>query len=181
MGELRALFSAKRRELSLFNSKNTREEKTRKGQLTISYAALGLLPSIPLPTGASSSTTHRAPINLPSASSSTGNGNEDEVTPKVSYGRIIRDDQGNVIDIILDEEEDQDQGAKDGGEEVEGALNPAKEWVPEKVEAKTDVVRCESFLLFHRGSCLILAFLSLVNRWKWDQILLNHPSADEAN
>lgn len=67
------------------------------------------------------------------------------MTPKVSYGRIIRDDQGNVIDIILDEEEDQDQGAKDGGEEVEGALNPAKEWVPEKVEAKTDVVRCVSF------------------------------------
>ena len=35
---------------------------------------------------------------------------------------------------------------KDGGEEVEGALNPAKEWVPERVEAKTDVVRCK-FLL----------------------------------
>ena len=34
---------------------------------------------------------------------------------------------------------------KDGGEEVEGALNPAKEWVPERVEAKTDVVRCKSF------------------------------------
>jgi nucleolar protein 16 len=115
----------------------------RKDQLTISYAALGLLPSIPLPTGASSSTTHRAPINLPSSSST---GNEDEVTPKVSYGRIIRDDQGNVIDIILDEEED--QGGKDGEGEVEGALNPVKEWVPEKVEAKTDVVRCESFLLF---------------------------------
>jgi nucleolar protein 16 len=118
----------------------------RKDQLTISYAALGLLPSIPLPTGASSSTTHRAPINLPSSSSSSGlnsEGGNEEVTPKVSYGRIIRDDQGNVIDIILDEEED--QGAKDGGEEVEGALNPAKEWVPEKVEAKTDVVRCKSF------------------------------------
>ena len=34
---------------------------------------------------------------------------------------------------------------KDGGEEVEGALNPAKEWVPERVEAKTDVVRCKCF------------------------------------
>jgi hypothetical protein len=78
------------------------------------------------------------------------------VTPKVSYGRIIRDDQGNVIDIILDEEGD--QGAKDGGEEVEGALNPAKEWVPEKVEAKTDVVRCESFLIFLPGSSLIHLF-----------------------
>jgi len=113
-------------------------------QLTISYAALGLLPSIPLPTGASSSTTHRAPINLPPSSTSAGN--EEEVTPKVSYGRIIRDDQGNVIDIILDEEED--QGVKDSGEEVEGALNPVKEWVPERVEAKTDVVRCESFYSF---------------------------------
>jgi nucleolar protein 16 len=70
------------------------------------------------------------------------------VTPKVSYGRIIRDDQGNVIDIILDEEEE--QGAKDGEGEVEGALNPAKEWVPEKVEAKTDVVRCKSFSLSSR-------------------------------
>ena len=109
-----------------------------KNQLTISYAALGLLPSIPLPTGASSSTTHRAPINLPSSASE-----ETEEVPKVSYGRIIRDEQGNVIDIILDEEED--QGMKDGGEEVEGALNPAKEWVPERVEAKTDVVRCKSF------------------------------------
>ena len=107
-------------------------------KLISSYAALGLLPSIPLPTGASSSTTHRAPINLPS---STTESNEE--VPKVSYGRIIRDDQGNVIDIILDEEED--QGVKDGGEEVEGALNPVKEWVPERVEAKTDVVRCESF------------------------------------
>jgi nucleolar protein 16 len=110
-------------------------------KLTNSYAALGLLPSIPLPTGASSSTTHRAPINLPPSSSTS---NEEEVTPKVSYGRIIRDDQGNVIDIILDEEENQDQGMRDG-QEVEGALNPAKEWVPERVEAKTDVVRCESF------------------------------------
>jgi nucleolar protein 16 len=110
-----------------------------KDELTTSYAALGLLPSIPLPTGASSSTTHRAPINLPSSSSTESN----EEVPKVSYGRIIRDDQGNVIDIILDEEED--QGAKDGEGEVEGALNPVKEWVPEKVEAKTDVVRCESF------------------------------------
>jgi hypothetical protein len=38
---------------------------------------------------------------------------------------------------------------KDGdGGEVEGALNPSKEWVPEKVEAKTDVVRCKSFYSF---------------------------------
>jgi nucleolar protein 16 len=115
-----------------------------KDQLTASYAALGLLPSIPLPTGASSSTTHRAPINLPSSSSGVNSeGGNEEVTPKVSYGRIIRDDQGNVIDIILDDEES--EGMKDGEGEVEGALNPAKEWVPEKVEAKTDVVRCESF------------------------------------
>jgi hypothetical protein len=126
----------------------------RKDQLTISYAALGLLPSIPLPTGASSSTTHRAPINLPSSSSTESN----EEVPKVSYGRIIRDDQGNVIDIILDEEED--QGAKDGEGEIEGALNPAKEWVPEKVVAKTDVVRCESFSLYAFNSSIPLSHLT---------------------
>ena len=96
------------------------------------------------------------------------------MTPKVSYGRIIRDDQGNVIDIILDEEED--QGPKDGEGEVEGALNPAKEWVPEKVEAKTDVVRCESFYSFLLGSYLIpffpikriLDFELLFWKWKSD-------------
>jgi hypothetical protein len=83
------------------------------------------------------------------------------VTPKVSYGRIIRDDQGNVIDIILDEEED--QSAKNGGEEVEGALNPAKEWVPEKVEAKTDVVRCESFFSFFSANAISPYLSSMVS------------------
>jgi len=111
-----------------------------------SYAALGLLPSIPLPTGASSSKMHRAPINLPSTSASTSN--EGEETPKVSYGRIIRDDEGNVIDIILDDEEE-DNGSKEVVEEGREALNPEKEWVPERVEAKTDVVRCESCSYFY--------------------------------
>ena len=115
-----------------------------RSMLMSSYAALGLLPSIPLPTGASSSKTHRAPINLPSTSASTSN--EGEETPKVSYGRIIRDDEGNVIDIILDDEEE-DNGSKEVVEEGREALNPEKEWVPERVEAKTDVVRCE-FLFF---------------------------------
>lgn len=104
----------------------------------ISYAALGLLPSIPLPTGASSSKSHRAPISLPGAGAAE---TEAEPTPKVSYGRIVRDEDGNVIDIILEEDEDE-TAQKEGG--VEGALNPEEEYQPEAVEAKTDVVRCES-------------------------------------
>lgn len=67
--------------------------------------------------------------------------NPGEIAPKVSYGRIVRDEQGNVIDIILEEDE-QVQEDQEGG--VKGALNPEKEYEPEAVEAKTDVVRCES-------------------------------------
>lgn len=63
------------------------------------------------------------------------------MAPKVSYGRIVRDEQGNVIDIILEEDE-QAEADEEGG--VKGALNPEKEYEPEAVEAKTDVVRCES-------------------------------------
>lgn len=63
--------------------------------------------------------------------------------PKVSYGRIVRDEQGNVIDIILEEDEGEKE-EEEGG--VEGAMNPEKDYEPEAVEAKTDVVRCESSL-----------------------------------
>lgn len=113
-----------------------------------SYAALGLLTSIPLPTTASSSRSHRAQITLPPSgpgSEAVDVDHEMEVTSKMSYGRIVRDEQGNVIDIILDEEEDDleetDAGKKDGGRR---ALNPEKDYEPEAVQAKTDVVRCKS-------------------------------------
>jgi nucleolar protein 16 len=107
-----------------------------------SYAALGLLPSIPLPNGASSSRTHRAALSLPSKKSQP-QAQSEEVAPKVSYGRIIRDDAGNVVDIILDEEDEEAEGEDEGRE----ALNPEEEYVPAPVEAKTDVVRCEFFHL----------------------------------
>jgi len=117
-------------------------------ELIGSYAELGLLPSIPLPTGASSSKSHKAAISLPptSTSNSTSNPVEEEITPKVSYGRIIRDEDGNVIDIILDDDDEDEDEAKTGAVEREGrgALNPKEEYVPERVEAKTDVVRCKS-------------------------------------
>jgi hypothetical protein len=119
-------------------------------RLTISYAALGLLPSIPLPTGASSSKTHRAEIRLPAAASASASASTvegEEIIPKVSYGRIIRDDAGNVIDIILDDDEDKEEEEEGGRGE---ALNPEKEYVPERVEAKTDVVRCKCFFLLYR-------------------------------
>jgi len=90
-----------------------------------SYAALGLLPSIPLPQGPSGSKSHRAKINLPS---------EDASSAIVGYGRIIRDDEGNVIDIILPED---DEVVDDGGFEMD-----AEELAP--VEAKTAVVKGKS-------------------------------------
>jgi len=57
----------------------------------------------------------------------------------VSYGRIIRDDEGNVVDIILDEDDKQEEEEGDGGQRP---LNDEEEvFEPEPVEAKTDVVR----------------------------------------
>lgn len=52
----------------------------------------------------------------------------------VGYGRIIRDEDGNVIDIILPEDEKTEETVEEEEEEE-------KERV---VEAKTDVVKCES-------------------------------------
>jgi nucleolar protein 16 len=57
----------------------------------------------------------------------------------VGYGRIIRDDEGNVIDIILPEDEaGQDAEDQEVHEEEE-------EEEPRVVEAKTEVVRCTSY------------------------------------
>lgn len=111
----------------------------------LSYAALGLLPSIPLPKGPSSSRSHRA--NLPflpphlrgAAAAFDGAGDVDAdadadagAAPKVGFGRIIRDEEGNVVDIIIDEEPEQED-AQDDEEEPQR----------EPVLAKTDVVMCE--------------------------------------
>ena len=91
-----------------------------------SYAALGLLPSIPLPQGGSngsSSRSHRAKLPVfPGA---------DEEIPVVGYGRIVRDEEGNVIDIILPEDDEDQEDVDQEEEEMK------------TVEARTDVVRCE--------------------------------------
>ena len=113
--------------------------------LIYSYAALGLLSNIPLPQGASSSRSHRAKLPfLPGQAATRGQGgDEDEEdllrNAVVGYGRIVRDEEGNVIDIILPEDEAPPALANadvevDEEEEEDG---------PRVVEAKTDVVRCE--------------------------------------
>ncbi|WVW85825.1 hypothetical protein I302_107863 [Kwoniella bestiolae CBS 10118] len=91
------------------------------------YAALGLLPSIPIPQSASSSRSQR--VKLPIIPS-----DEVEEQPKVGFGRIIRDEEGNVIDIIIDEDDEpQEQEGNVPFGEDEGER--------ERVEGKTDVVR----------------------------------------
>jgi nucleolar protein 16 len=52
----------------------------------------------------------------------------------VGFGRIIRDEDGNVIDIILPDDDDEDEEEQEDEDEV-------KEFAP--VEAKTDIVRGE--------------------------------------
>ncbi|OCF30661.1 nucleolar protein 16 [Kwoniella heveanensis CBS 569] len=98
------------------------------------YAALGLLPNIPIPQTASSSRSQR--VKLPQVPA------EVESAPKVGFGRIIRDEEGNVIDIVIDEEPEQ-AGAEAGKEtEKEGDapfVHDEAERAP--VQGKTDVVR----------------------------------------
>lgn len=71
---------------------------------------------------------------------------DSEDAPKVGFGRIIRDEEGNVIDIIIDEEPeamDEDEGDK---------RVPLNEEEPEREEvvAKTAVVRGECRMLRRR-------------------------------
>jgi hypothetical protein len=48
------------------------------------------------------------------------------------------------VDIILDDdEEDQKMGEGEAEQEGREALNPEEDYVPEPVQAKTDVVRCK--------------------------------------
>lgn len=92
-----------------------------------SYAALGLLPSIPVPKGASTSRSQR--VKLPEVPAEI-----EAENVKVGFGRIIRDEEGNVIDIIIDEDEQKQ------GEQIE--VDVEKEMGP--VEAKTEVVKSGS-------------------------------------
>jgi hypothetical protein len=101
-------------------------------KLTTSYAALGLLPSIPLPKNPSAK--HR--VALPFGS----DGMDVDAAPvKATFGRIIRDEAGNVIDIIIDE--DDEEKAEENKEETNGWKAYAEESVVERVEAKTQVVK----------------------------------------
>ncbi|BEJ12800.1 hypothetical protein CspHIS471_0212600 [Cutaneotrichosporon sp. HIS471] len=86
------------------------------------YAALGLLPSIPIPNQPERNQRVKLPLLPPT---------EDAAAPKIGFGRIVRDEEGNVIDIIID------------GEEEDGKLKPLNEdeKAPERVVAKTQVVR----------------------------------------
>ncbi|KAK1926934.1 ribosomal large subunit biogenesis-related protein [Papiliotrema laurentii] len=100
------------------------------------YAALGLLPSIPLPQGPSSSRSHRAKLPFLPGQPAAGDDDDDEALKGaiVGYGRIIRDDEGNVIDIILPE----DEAGAQGGEEQDAGSETEE---PRVVEAKTEVVK----------------------------------------
>ncbi|KAL0252965.1 nucleolar protein 16 [Cryptococcus tetragattii IND107] len=88
------------------------------------YAALGLLPSIPVPKGASTSRSQR--VKLPEVPAEI-----EAENVKVGFGRIIRDEERNVIDIIIDEDEQEQE------EQIE--VDEEKEMGP--VEAKTEVVK----------------------------------------
>ncbi|WVO19573.1 nucleolar protein 16 [Cryptococcus decagattii] len=88
------------------------------------YAALGLLPSIPVPKGASTSRSQR--VKLPEVPAET-----EAENVKIGFGRIIRDEEGNVIDIIIDEDEQEPEEQMEVDEEKE--MGP--------VEAKTEVVK----------------------------------------
>ena len=91
----------------------------------ISYEALGLLTSIPL--DQSSNPTSKQSIK------------EAEENLISGYGRIVRDAEGNVIDVILPEDEDEAKAGEDAAED--SGEEGAKEMAP--VPAKTEVVKSE--------------------------------------
>ena len=75
---------------------------------------------------------------MPFLPDSADAGEVDIKSAVVGYGRIVRDEEGNVIDIILPEDEEKAEKAE---KEEEGEESDAE---PAPVEAKTDVVRCKS-------------------------------------
>ena len=60
---------------------------------------------------------------------------------KAGFGRIVRDDEGNVIDIIIDQEPEDEVM----DEENEKGVVEDEETGERVVEGKTDVVRCKSW------------------------------------
>ena len=103
-----------------------------------SYEALGLLASLPLPNGSSSSRSYRARLKLPLhivPGEDVTENDEDSGPRAMGFGQIIRDEEGNVVDIIMPEEEagiGEDDGEPASDEETWAA-----------VEGKTEVIRCK--------------------------------------
>jgi len=91
----------------------------------LSYEALGLLTSIPLSQSATASSSKPSSQPLKDADLISG------------FGRIVRDAEGNVIDVILPE--DDEEAAADDSED-EDELDAEGRVVP----AKTEVVKSES-------------------------------------
>lgn len=100
----------------------------------LSYEALGLLTSIPL--DQSSNSTSKQSIK------------EAEENLISGYGRIVRDAKGNVVDVILPEDDNEEEAGKEGETVGEDSDEEEKEVAP--VPAKTDVVKSRySNLLCH--------------------------------
>ncbi|ORX38708.1 ribosome biogenesis protein Nop16 [Kockovaella imperatae] len=104
------------------------------------YKALGLLPSLPLPT-ASGSRSYRTRLTLPPGAIGSASGPVDNVNGLggavfSGFGQIIRDEEGNVVDIIIPEEQEQDQTPPE--QEADDAEEGEER---NRVEAQTDVVR----------------------------------------
>ncbi|WWC90907.1 uncharacterized protein L201_005845 [Kwoniella dendrophila CBS 6074] len=107
------------------------------------YAALGLLPSIPIPNQASSSRSQRVKLPIVPSSGIDIDEEDEQVQPKVGFGRIIRDEEGNVIDIIIDEDEEQ-EAVVEGKEQGNNSRNipfEADQGEKPQVVGKTEVVR----------------------------------------
>ncbi|WOO82677.1 Nucleolar protein 16 [Vanrija pseudolonga] len=105
------------------------------------YAALGLLPSIPVDKGA-----RNQRVKLPLAPPTDDDGDADMAeaapAPSGSFGRIIRDADGNIVDIVLDDEEEVVE-VEEPKAEGSGSAKPLNvETAPlAPVVAKTEVVR----------------------------------------
>jgi nucleolar protein 16 len=116
--------------------------------LMISYAALGLLPNIPLPTRASAKSykaslpflpPHLRAMYAPGSSEADKTAEVEAATKsRAGYGRIVRDAEGNVVDIIIDQEPEHEA---QGGMDVD--MEEKEDGRKRVVEGKTDVVRCE--------------------------------------
>jgi nucleolar protein 16 len=96
--------------------------------LELSYEALGLLTSIPLSSN----------LNPLPAKASTKQLSENLIS---GYGRIVRDEDGNVVDVILPEDE---EGASKSNEAEEDSDMEEEQ---RTVQGKTEVVKSVSPLI----------------------------------